>query len=72
MALHIWHFLLISSFECEMNKLPNDCFKDLWCQSFAGVVNPEEPCQTRCPVSSILGTYVPCMQRAPPVDLSAL
>lgn len=49
-----------------------DCFEDLWCQSFAGVVRPEEPCRTKCPVSSILGTFVPCMQRAPPVDLSAL
>lgn len=35
-------------------------------------VKTEEPCRTRCPVSSILGIFVPCMQRAPLVDLLAL
>lgn len=37
-----------------------------------GVDVLQEPCRTRCPVSSILGTFAPCMQRAPPVDLSVL
>lgn len=59
-----------NSFKCVI--FLNDCFEDLWCQSFAGVFQPEELCRTKCPVSSILGTFVPCMQRAPPVDLSAL